>query len=817
MKKLKNVVKALKKIKETWIRNSVKIEKGYFHQKRYVSYIDRLPVEEKRILLESQKGHGMEWNVIELAKELCRNPRYGEYEIWLTVSKKTKSYREAFLKEHGLERVRLVEKERRSYVKLLATAKYLVNDSEFPAFFLKREGQVYLNLWNGAAPRKSGKHEKKDFGKIGNRQRNFYMADYLMFSEGNLMERVVEDYMLENLATVPCYLCGHPRNSIFFEDTQREELRKRFHMEDKKVYAYLPAKRKATAKTPLVLHRERIARQLWALDRLLAEDQVIYAKLQDTISSSIDWEGMRHVLPWPKSVATYEVLNASDGLISDYSGVVFDYAVTGRKIVLFQYDKDDFLEENEYDLDFEALPFQRAESADKLFECLMAEEGGSSGGSNRGLLGHTPVGAARALCRLLLTGEETAPLEKKTIRQNGKKNIMIFGGDFTQNGITTSLINLLNSIDRTKENYYVLYKIEAVRGHQERLKSLPEGISYIGFHGVKSISLWDKLKTECFFVPKSTKLKLWHKQAQKDIRRVFSGCRVDKVIQFNGYVDDMILMFEDMPCSRTIYAHNDMNREMKTKKNVTREVLEEAYHKYDSVAVVTPDLIPVTQAIAAAYKKQGSANIVVTRNVINYRKVQELSAKELQFDQRTVSNVTEAGLHQILGSAGKKFITIGRFSHEKGHFRLIDIFEKLHREHPEHYLIILGGYGKLYQETVDKAAAGSAADHIVVIRYLSNPYALLKQCDYFVLSSFYEGFGLVLAEADIVGLPCFSTDVTGPKMFMEQYGGTLVENSEEGIYRGMLACLAGELPPRLNIDYETYNRECRESFEALMP
>lgn len=93
----------------------------------------------------------------------------------------------------------------------------------------------------------------------------------------------------------------------------------------------------------------------------------------------------------------------------------------------------------------------------------------------------------------------------------------------------------------------------------------------------------------------------------------------------------------------------------------------------------------------------------------------------------------------------------------------------------------------------------------------------MKACDYLVLPSFYEGFGLVLAEADILGLPCFSTDITGPKLFMERYGGKLVDNSEEGILSGLRDCLAGNVPKRLNIDYQKYNEEAVVQFETLLP
>ena len=105
----------------------------------------------------------------------------------------------------------------------------------------------------------------------------------------------------------------------------------------------------------------------------------------------------------------------------------------------------------------------------------------------------------------------------------------------------------------------------------------------------------------------------------------------------------------------------------------------------------------------------------------------------------------------------------------------------------------------------------------MVIYSMLNPIPLLKQCDYFVLSSYYEGFGLVLAEADMLGVSCISTRIVGPSLFMEQYGGYLVDNSTEGIVQGMRDCLAGKVPKQLKVDYEQYNREAAEQFEALIP
>ena len=214
---------------------------------------------------------------------------------------------------------------------------------------------------------------------------------------------------------------------------------------------------------------------------------------------------------------------------------------------------------------------------------------------------------------------------------------------------------------------------------------------------------------------------------------------------------------------------------------------------------------------------RGKANLQVARNVIDYRRIESLAKEELVLDaEKTQMNVSEEKLREVLNSDAKKFITIGRFSAEKGHFRLMKAFEQVQKKHPDSYLIILGGYGPLYEATVKKASRMRCADRILVIQYLFNPYPLLKACDYFVLSSFYEGFGLVLAEADILGLPCFSTDITGPSLFMKQYDGLLVENSTAGIVKGMEQCLKGQIPERLQIDYDSYNKEAVAQFEALL-
>ena len=67
-----------------------------------------------------------------------------------------------------------------------------------------------------------------------------------------------------------------------------------------------------------------------------------------------------------------------------------------------------------------------------------------------------------------------------------------------------------------------------------------------------------------------------------------------------------------------------------------------------------------------------------------------------------------------------------------------------------------------------------------------NPYKFLSQADVFVLSSYREGFAIVIPEAMACGLPILSTKCTGPtEILKDGEFGMLVENNYDGVYKGM--------------------------------
>lgn len=796
-----------------------RLKNGILKRLHYAHYLNK-PVQEKAILLEAQQGKSLDGTIYALLSELVKEEAYRGYSLYLTCLKGNRKKQKKQLCALGGSRVSPVVRGSLRYYKVLATSKYLINDTSFVYNFIKREEQIYLNTWHGTPLKTLGKSVKGEAHTIGNVQKNLLAADYLLFPNEFTMQHMLEDYMLENIGTGEIWLSGYPRNAAFFQEEERERVRKHYGLEGKTVYAFMPTWRGTVGNVSKKEQVRLLMEYLTELDAGLSENVVVYAKLHAFNSAELSLAEFLHIRPFPEECETYTFLNATDGLITDYSSVFFDYAVTGRKVILFTYDAEEYEAGRGFYMSLSDLPFPQAKKVDELLQYMKEEKKYDDTAFVKEFCSYERPDAARAICRKLFFGEEQG-IETRPMPNNGKRNVLIFGGALFNNGITTSLFNLLSQVDKEKHNYILLYKMEDVKKHPEVLERLPEGVAMLGFSNGISLGIWDfllyKVWTKKGILPYRLIEPITDKIAKWDSRRLFAGCKLDKLIHFSGYSNDMVTIFRGVSCNKTIYVHNDMEKEVKERHLLRSEILTRAYQEYDSVAVVTEDIKGCAERIAKKLpaRVEKMAEISVAKNIIDYQRVLTMAQQEMVLDVRTKMNVSMEKLQEILAGTATKFINVGRFSPEKGHERLLHAFDRIYKENPDTYLFIVGSRGTLYDETMRKAQELDSYDHIVIIYYLPNPFVLLKQCDYFVFSSFYEGFGLVLAEADILGVRCVSTDIPGPRLFMKKYGGTLVEDSEQGVYDGMKMCLDGKIAHTLSVDYAEYNKEAVAEFERI--
>lgn len=137
--------------------------------------------------------------------------------------------------------------------------------------------------------------------------------------------------------------------------------------------------------------------------------------------------------------------------------------------------------------------------------------------------------------------------------------------------------------------------------------------------------------------------------------------------------------------------------------------------------------------------------------------------------------------------------TSGRLTTQKGFDRLFSVARNLWDE-GYHFQILVMGSGPEEQKLKTQIQNLGASLYITMMGFCKNPYAIMKQCNFYISSSREEGLATVLTEALTLGLPVISTDVSGAKEVLGENNeyGLIVENSEEGIYRGLKEFLSNQ-------------------------
>ncbi len=610
----------LANLKKNYRKLSGKIERGLVGKKQYVYYLEHCPVKEKTVLLESQLGGSLGGNIFAILKELCENPDYAGYQLYLSCKKEQMESRRAFLAGYGLaERTKLLSVSSKEYFKVLATAKYLINDNTFVHVFIKRPEQIYFNTWHGTPFKTLGRKIKKDYAGIGNAQHTMFTADYLLYPNEFTMEHMLEDYMIPSWGSAKILLSGYPRTSVFLTKGRRDEIRKECGIEHMEVYAYLPTWRGIVGKVTSKQQNERLYRYLEELDTKLADNQRVYVKLHPVSVKDMDLSALKKVVPFPaEKYDTYEFLNATDGLITDYSSIFFDYAVTRKKIILFAYDKEEYIADRGFYFSMDELPFPQTATVDELLACMNAPKSYDDEAFIQKFCKYEHADVTNALLRRVFFGEASSLIEERELQDNKKKNVVFYLGAIKDNKITRAAMEFFQTADFEKHNYMVIFKIEDLKKNQERLLPLPEAVTHFGHYDNISLSLWDmflyKLWRDKKLLPYGLVKRIIEKKAKFESQRIFGGCRVDEVVQFTGYSVDMIAALQAMPCRRIIFAHNDMEKATKGKNGMDRKLLADAYRTYDVVAVTEEEHLAAVKNIAGE-----KVNIAMVQSVAEYQ------------------------------------------------------------------------------------------------------------------------------------------------------------------------------------------------------
>lgn len=776
----------------------------------YLHFYKKSGLKEGWILVDSKNGKDLGGNMLRIAQELARNPDYRDYKVFLSYGVGRRSGIRRMAVQYNLKGMKLILEGGFRYAKVAALAQYLFTDTSFPLWYVKKPGQTVTNTWHGTPLKKMGKDVANRAYDMGNVQKSQMMADYLTYPSDYMRDIMASAYFLTDLCQGKVLCSGYPRNSVFFQPDEGQRLRGSLGLEGKKLYGYMPTWRGVLKKIDVERNVGQIRQFLDELDAGLTDEEILFVRLHPFIKDTMDYTRYSHVKPFPEGYEPYDILNMCDCLVTDYSSVMFDYAYSGRKIILFVFDKESYMEERGAYVSIDDFPFPQVQSSQELIQELGRPKEYDDSAFREKFCSYGSEDTAQNLCRHIIKGEKV--YEELQPDKNGRENVLIYSGDLSRNGLTTALLNLLSNLDMKKRNYYVAFRSALLQREPDRVGLLPDQARLLPTVFTGGASVGEGLAILLHFYGKvnAPLVTRWVDHYFKRLYQCnFGGYHFSHVIQYAGYERLMIHMFLQAPAKRIIFVHNDMIREIAVKYKSTESTLRRAYRDYDRVVPVTEDICPPTRQLGAG------DNIRVVNNCHDYPSVLEKAQGKLEFQENTDCNVSIQKLEDILDGNSRKIITIGRFSPQKGHNMLLEAFERYFKDNPDSYLLIIGGYGELYERTVSQANSLSCADHVVIIRSIKNPMPILKKCDLFVLSSLYEGLGLVLLEADTLGVPVLSTDIPGPQGFLKEHGGYLVSANADGIYQGIRAFDEGKIKA-MGVDYEKYNLHCVQQFEELL-
>ena len=337
------------------------------------------------------------------------------------------------------------------------------------------------------------------------------------------------------------------------------------------------------------------------------------------------------------------------------------------------------------------------------------------------------------------------------------KKVLLFVDNLDEGGVSKVLIDLLENINR--EKYDITIMTLYINGiYKDKIKE------------------YGKLKY-CFDIPNpndnSLKASLYRKYwggmlrlPEKFMYKWFIKEKYDIEIAFvHGWSTKFISGSNNKKSKKIAWVHADLvtwDRVDGVFKSLEHH--KKAYSKFDEVICVSQT---VKEGIE---KKYNVKNAKVLYNPINREKILKLSNEKID---------------DINHSNKFKLISVGRLSKEKGYDRLLRVVKKLVNEQIGCELLIIGS-GKEYDKLNSYIKNNNLEYNIKIVGYKENPYKYVKSSDLFVCSSLSEGYSLVIAESLVLGIPVVSTKCSGPiEILRNGENGLLVENSEEGLYKGL--------------------------------
>ena len=799
------------------------------------AYWRNRPIEAGVVLYESFSGNGMLCNPEAIFRELLAAPDMRHLtHIW--VLSDLLEYRATVEEFAGAANVKFVRYGSPSYFRALATSEYLINNATFPPEFGKRSGQIYLNTWHGTPLKRMGYDIEGGALGTANITRNFVAADYLLAANSFMADQMYEKaYKLMGVYRGRLIEEGYPRIDRQILDTDgvaagRARLAAAgIPLGDRTIVLYAPTWKGESFARPnddideLLDHIARIEAQIDSNKYvvLLKTHQIVHK-----LASSRPELKRRLV---SNEVPTNVILGLTGILVTDYSSVFFDFLATDRPILFFTPDLDDYTGKRGLYFEPEEWPGPVCRTTEELAAEIVgiaatgklpAASAERYRAAQREYCSHEDGGASARVVDIVFRGR----LEGRRMRTgltDDRASILLYLGGMKRNGITTSVLNLLNNIDHTRFDvsaFFAQSPSPAVNRNQMAINPAVRQFPRVG--GMNGGTLRHLARRMDF---RRGRISLHRDEAAQNTlwddewTRCFGDSHFDYVVDFSGYGPFWATLLLHSPESiRSIWLHNDLasdaHREVDGQKRILHSLTQifTLYEQYDHLVSVSPTLSEINRRELAEYASPSKFTFAL--NTVDAEHILGNAAKDLrETTLNPETGTTPEWVDAVLADdKTTTFVSVGRLSPEKNQARLLRAFAKVHAANPATRLVIVGD-GPLSGELaalIEELGLDGAA---FLTGQQRNPHAILAAADCFVLSSDYEGQPMVILEALVLGLPVVTVKFASAKNAIPEGSGLVVPQTDDGLAEGLSAFLRGEVRAS-EFDYLAYGRKAVEQF-----
>ena len=312
--------------------------RGFLYHKMWPHYYkkySRKPVDEKKVVLayshlykempdnlqcmktELEK-RGYKCVIIDKSEEAFqdKNPLINELKKWF--------YGKEFFKEY-------------------ATAKTLfLTDYFFPAYACKpREGQSVVQLWHGCGAFKKWGYStaEKKWGASKKELDRYPIHNtytHVCVSSPKVSFAYAEAFGCSEKVVMPL---GAPRTDIYFDSDFIKESRNLINekypqIDGRKIILYAPTFRGDSVGKSYIKNMLNIEE----MSKNLGEDYVLLIKQHPLTADKFSIDGSTFAFDISKDVTIETALCAADIVITDYSSLIFEYALLERPMIFFAYD-----------------------------------------------------------------------------------------------------------------------------------------------------------------------------------------------------------------------------------------------------------------------------------------------------------------------------------------------------------------------------------------------------------------------------------------------------------------------------------------------